>query len=219
MNDVRDKISVLLVDDHAVVRAGYKTFLQLADLVGQVHEADDGKSACQAYQTYRPDVVILDLSMPGIGGLETIRRLLAYDALCKILVFSMHNEAVFINRALQAGAKGYIDKSSAPETLVNALYRVAQGELFMADSLADTLPDHADEDTDTLRLNLLSPREFEVFCLLASGLTSKDAAEKLFLSNKTICNHATSIKEKLAVKSVAELTLMAARLGLITTQL
>ena len=101
------KISVLLVDDHAVVRAGYKTYLSLADKIGQVYEADRGETACQMYNQQQPDIVVLDLSMSGIGGFETIRRLLNRDPHCKILVFSIHNELVYVTRALAAGAKGY----------------------------------------------------------------------------------------------------------------
>ena len=116
-----DNISVLLVDDHAVVRTGYKTYLALSDKIKKIYETDRGENAIQIYLEFKPDIVVMDLSMPGIGGFETIRRLINRDPLCKILAFSMHDELIFVTRALQAGAKGYIPKNSAPETLITAV--------------------------------------------------------------------------------------------------
>ena len=105
------KISVLLVDDHAVVRTGYKTFLSLSDRIGEIYEADRGELACQLYDREKPDVVVMDLSMPGFGGFESIRRLISRHQQCKILVFSIHNELIYVTRAIKAGAKGYVVKS------------------------------------------------------------------------------------------------------------
>ncbi len=209
-----DRINVLLVDDHAVVRTGYKTYLMLSDNIGEVYEADCGELGCQIYRQYLPDVVVLDLSMPGFGGLETIRRLLHRHPQCNILVFSMHDEPAFISRALNAGAKGYIDKSSSPEILVSALACVAKGHQFLPENLAKKRAQEKVFDGD--KIQQLSAREFDIFCLLANGLLPKEIAEKLCLSQKTISNHGTSIKEKLSVKSVAEMTLLAARQGLIS---
>ncbi|WP_305908866.1 response regulator transcription factor [Methylomarinum sp. Ch1-1] len=210
------KYSVLLVDDHAVVRAGYKTYLSLSDKIGDIYEADRGETACQLYHQQATDVVVLDLSMPGIGGLECIRRLLSRDSKCKILVFSIHDEAIYATRAIKAGAKGYITKNSIPETLITAVCAVAQGQTYidleLAQKLAVSMVTGEDEEQ---KVSKLSPREFDIFCLLAHGLTSRDIAEKLHLSYKTVCNHATNIKEKLEVKNIAELTLLANRQGLI----
>lgn len=210
------KINVLLVDDHAVVRTGYKTYLSLAENIGQIYEADRGETACQLYNQYQPDIIVLDLSMPGIGGFETIRRLMSRDPRTRILVFSIHNELVYVSRAIKAGAKGYITKNSAPETLVAAVYKIAQGGTFvdpeLAQQLAITMTSGQD---DSGKIKLLSPREFDVFCLLANGYTTHKAAEKLCLSYKTVCNHGTAIKEKLGIETIAELTLLATREGLI----
>lgn len=210
------RISVLLVDDHAVVRAGYKTYLSLSDRIGDVYEADRGESAIQLYAKYLPDVVVMDLSMPGFGGLESIRRLLAHFQHCKILVFSVHNELVYVTRAIKAGAKGYIVKSNAPETLVTAVYTVSEGGTYVDPGLAQQLAVNVViEQDESNKLKLLSPREFDIFCLLANGLTTREVAEKLCLNHKTVCNQTTSIKEKLNARTLAELTLIASRQGII----
>lgn len=210
------KINVLLVDDHAVVRTGYKAYLSLAEDIGDIYEADRGEIACQLYTQLQPDIVVLDLSMPGIGGFESIRRLIHRDMHCKILVFSIHNELVYVTRALKAGAKGYITKSCAPDILIAAVSKIAQGGTYVDPELVQQLavamstsPDEAE------RIKRLSPREFDVFCLLANGYTMRKIADKLCLSYKTVCNHGTAIKEKLAVETLAELTLLATRQGLI----
>lgn len=210
------KISVLLVDDHAVVRAGYKTYLALSNQIGQIYEADRGETACQLYIQHLPDLVVMDLSMPGIGGFETIRRLLVRDPSCKILVFSIHNELVYVSRAIKAGAKGYITKNSIPETLVTAACKISQGGTYVEPELAQQLAVSLAMDQDeSERIKQLSPREFDVFCLLANGYTVRKAAEKLCLSYKTVCNHGTAIKEKMGVETLTELTLLASRQGLI----
>lgn len=126
------KISVLLVDDHAVVRTGYKTYLSLSEKVGDIYEADCGEAACQQYKHFQIDIVVLDMSMPGIGGFETIRRLISLDSLCKILVFSIHDELVYVARAIKAGAKGYIIKNSVPDVLTSAVCTINSGGTFVA---------------------------------------------------------------------------------------
>jgi len=214
-----NKIAVLLVDDHSVVRTGYKVYLSLSDNIGLIYEADRGETACQLYNLHKPDIVILDLSMPGIGGFETIRRIIGRDANANILVFSIHNEAIYATRALQAGAKGYITKSSAPDVLMLAVNKIAQGMTFIDPELAQELAFSMAAGLDeSEKLKALSPREFDVFCLLANGYTNHTVAEKLCLSYKTVCNYGTAIKEKLGVKTLAELTLLEIRQGLIGEQ-
>lgn len=211
-----DKLSVLLVDDHAVVRTGFKALLSSAKEISNVYEADKGETACQLYNLYNPDVVVLDLSMPGIGGLETIRRLISRDINTKILVFSIHNELVYVTRALKAGAKGYITKSSFPETLLTAVSKIGRGETYVEPDIAQQLAVNISTGpADTDNIGTLSPREFDVFCLLANGFTTHKAAKKLRLNYKTVCNHGTAIKEKLGIASIAEMTLIATRQGLI----
>ena len=211
------KISVLLVEDHAVVRTGYKTYLSLSERIGQIYECDRGDTACQIYSKFLPDIVVMDLSMPGLGGLESIRRLLNQHSKCKILVFSIHHELAYVSRAIRAGAKGYITKDSEPELLISAVCKIADGgsyiELEIAQKLAVNMA--CDLDDEAAKVKSLSPREFDIFCLLANGLSCKEAAEKLCLSHKTVSNYSTTIKEKLEVKTLPELTLLASRQGFI----
>jgi DNA-binding NarL/FixJ family response regulator len=215
---VSRKINVLLVDDHAVVRAGYKTYLSLSERIGEIYEADRGESACQIYDKQQPDVVVMDLSMPGLGGLESIRRLLSRHQNCKILVFSIHNELVYVTRAIKAGARGYITKSNTPETLIAAVCTIAEGGTFVDPDLAQLLAVNMAKGQDEVaKVKMLSPREFDIFCLLANGLSTREAAEQLCLSYKTVCNHSTAIKEKLGVKTMSELTLLASRHGILKT--
>jgi len=216
---VTNKINVLLVDDHAVVRTGYKTYLSLSEKIGQIYEADRGEIACQLYTQHQPDIVVLDLSMPGIGGFESIRRLISRNPHCKILVFSIYNELIYVTRAIKAGAKGYITKNSVPETLVAAVCKIARGGTYIEAELAQKLAvSMASDQDESGKIKLLSPREFDVFCLLANGYTARKAAEKLCLSYKTVCNHGTAIKDKMGVETLAELTLLANRQGLIHSQ-
>ena len=199
---VDQKIDVLLVDDHSVVRAGYKAYLSLSEEIGSVYEAERGEAACQLYVRHKPDVVIMDLSMPGIGGLESIRRLTRRDPECRILVFSIHNDVIYVTRALNAGARGYIAKNSQPEALIAAVRQVAGGHTFIDPQIAQHLAGHLAANRKMEKsdpLEILSSREFDVFCLLAQGMTTREAAEKLRLSYKTVCNHATAVRDKLGV--------------------
>jgi len=215
---VSRKINVLLVDDHAVVRTGYKTYLSLSEEIGEIYEADRGEMACQIYREYQPDVVVLDMSMPGIGGFETLRRLLIKDDKCKVLFFSIHDELVYVARAIKAGAMGYLVKNSTPDVLIRAVCTIAKGDTYVEPELAQKLAmSYAQGGDEKHLIAQLSPREFDVFCLLAQGSTTREAAEKLCLSYKTVCNHSTAIKEKLALKTFAEMTLLASRQGVINS--
>jgi two-component system invasion response regulator UvrY len=202
-------IRVLLVDDHAVVRAGFRLLLASVDAIEVVAEASRCEEACRLYEECRPDVVVMDLSMPGIGGLEGIRRIVGRDPAAKILVFSIHDEKVYVERALAAGAKGYITKNSAPEMLITAVQAIAGGEEYIdaglkaADAFRTGQPDYQ------ALLATLSPKEFDVFRLLAKGLTTHEAADELCLGVKTVANYSTQIKAKLKVNTAAELARLA----------
>lgn len=208
------KTSILLVDDHIVVRAGFKMLLATCDTIDVIGEAERGEQAIQLYQTLQPDVVVMDLSMPGIGGLESIRRLLQRDHEALILVFSVHHEQVYVSRALAAGAKGYISKNSAPGILIEAISAIIQGDIYIEQGLlkqefaADGQCDYRSQIAE------LSPREFDIFSLLAKGATVQDVADQLCLGQKTVANYATQIKKKLQVKTSAELARLALNLGL-----
>lgn len=208
------RVRVLLVDDHAVVRAGYRLLLQSAPEIEVVAEAESGEAGCRLFAELAPDVVIMDLTLPGIGGLEAIRRIVQRDAKAKVLVFSMHEDTLFVEQALAAGARGYVTKSSAPHVLVAAVKQVAAGEQALAGNVAERLKFARGRGGDS-PLKELSTREFEIFCLLAEGLGSAEIAKRLSLSHKTVANYGTQLKNKLNVTTVAELTRLAIRHGVI----
>ena len=214
MTDDNSSIKVLLVDDHAVVREGYKNLLENYPDIEVVAEAPSGEIACKLYVDFNPDVVIMDLSMPGMGGLEAIRRISARDPEAKILVFSMHEDTVFVEQALQAGARGYISKSSAASDLIEALQEIASGKDHLDPDIAQKLAIQKTRGSNTPFANL-STREFEIFCLLAEGANVAAIAERLSLSYKTVANYSTQIKNKLEVKTAAELARLAIRHGLV----
>lgn len=209
-----NKIRVLLVDDHAVVRAGYRMLLKNSEDIITVAEADSGEKACKAFIEMQPDVVVMDLSMPGIGGLEAIRRITARDPDARILVFSMHEDTVFVEQALQAGARGYITKSSAPETLVSAIKELAAGKSHIDSEIVQKLAFQKSRGGES-PFAQLSTREFEIFCLLAEGRNTSEIAKQLSLSYKTVANYSTQIKTKLNVSTMADLARLAIRHNII----
>ncbi len=209
-------IKIILVDDHAIVRKGFQMLLATESSINVIAEAERGEQACQLYSELKPDVVVLDLSMPGIGGLETIRRICHRDSNAKILVFSVHDESVYIDRAISAGAKGYISKNAHPDSLIAAIQTVAAGELYIEQGLIKPqiprLP--TGEDYKAI-VESLSAREFDVFLLLAKGYTAHKIADELCLGYKTVANYGTQVKSKLKVSTVAELVHIAILLGMI----
>jgi len=209
----KNKIKVILVDDHAVVRAGFRMLLSAEADIEVIAEAERGEQACQLYLEQQPDVLVLDLSMPGIGGLETIRRICNRDSSAKILVFSVHDEMVYVDRAINAGAKGYITKNSAPEILVTAIQKIAAGEIYIEQGLNRNMPSRNSAADYQSIVDTLSPREFDVFLLLAKGLTAHKIADELCLGYKTVANYGTQIRNKFKVSSVAELAHIAMVLG------
>ena len=208
-------IRVLLVDDHAVVRAGFKTLLENQGDIDVVAEAKNGESACRQFAECDPDIVIMDLSLPGIGGLEAIRRIVARQSAARVLVFSMHEDTAFVEKALQAGARGYIGKSSAPVVMVEAVRQIAGGNVYIDADIAQRLAFKKTKG-DKLPFDALTTREFEIFCLLAEGSSVNDIAERLSLSYKTVANYSTQIKSKLEVGTPAELARLAIRHGLVS---
>jgi DNA-binding NarL/FixJ family response regulator len=212
-----NKIKVLLVDDHEVVRAGFRILLSSQPFIGQISDLDRGELVTQEYERFKPDVVVMDLSMPGIGGLETIRRLQKLDSAAVILVYSIHDEAIYVERALEAGAMGYVSKNSAAEVLAEAVKSVAEGKRYIEDSLLPEVDDVRHDNIENYRkvLDLLSPREFDVFCRLAKGMTAHEVAADMHLGYKTIANYNTQIKSKLRVNTAADLANIAVVLGII----
>lgn len=209
-----NKITVLLVDDHDLVRAGFKRLLEDGDKFTVVAEAGSGEQAVQDYIKIQPDVVVMDISMPGIGGIGAIERIVARYPEARILVLSVHEDGVFTTRALQAGAKGFIPKRSAPEEMIKAVEQVAQGKMFIDSAIAQKIAMQKLTGEDNI-IDLLSQREFEIFRLLAEGKTVNDIAKILSLSPKTVGTHHTNIKQKLDVSNSAELARLAIRSGIL----
>ena len=193
---MNSKIKVLLVDDHAVVRAGFKLWLATSSDIEVIAEAASGEQAIQLYQSCQPDIIVLDLSMPGIGGLETIKRLVQRDEKVKILVFSVHDEQVYITRALKAGAKGYMTKNSAPEILPEAIESIHNGQRYVEHGLLKKSRGEISEHDFQSIIQTFSAREFDIFRLLAKGLTAHKIADELCLGYKTVANYVTQIKKK-----------------------
>jgi DNA-binding NarL/FixJ family response regulator len=211
---MNDKIKVMLVDDHAVVRAGYQMLLKNSPEIEVVAEADSGEEAYRLHAIHHPDVTVMDLSLPGMGGIEAIKRIHARDNKAKILVFSMHEEVIFVEQALQAGASGYITKSTDPQLLVEAIKKLARGEKYIDAELAQRLAYEKSRGQDS-PLSDFSTREFEIFCMLAEGLNTSEIAKRLSLSYKTVANYSTQIKSKLGVATVADVARIAIRYNII----
>ena len=208
-------ISVLLVDDHAVVRTGFRLLLQSLAEISVIAEAESGEAACQRFFELEPDVVVLDLAMPGMGGLEALRRIRARHPEARVLALSAHDDPMHARRALREGAMGFLSKRSAPEALVEAVTAVAAGRRYIDMSLAQKLALAEIEGTAKPPIEQLSEREFEVFIRLAQGATVQKIAEDLKLSASTVGTHLYNIKQKLQVGNQSELTLVAIRNGLI----
>jgi two-component system, NarL family, invasion response regulator UvrY len=208
------QINVMLVDDHAVVRMGFKMLLETASDIKVIAEAENGEAAIKSYMEHKPDVVVMDITMPGIGGMEAIERILAKESNAKILVLSAHEDSVHPKRVLNAGAMGYLTKRSAAEELIKAIRTVAGGKKYIEASVAQQMAIQQLSGEQN-PVDVLSEREFEVFMSLAKGKTTNEIAETLFLSPRTVGTHLYNIKQKLNANNSAEIALIAMRSGLI----
>jgi len=206
-------IRVLLTDDHEVVRAGHARLLESTPDIDVIAAVGSGEEACSEYFNRRPDVLVMDLNMPGIGGLEASRRILARDPKACILVFSVHENETMLERALDVGIKGYISKRSASRVMIEAVRQVAAGDVYIGQELISHLVDRR-TTTEGGQLKELTPREFEVFRLLADSKSVNEIASILNISPKTVGHHMTHIKEKLGISNIAGLTHLAIRLGI-----
>lgn len=207
-------IRVMLVDDHAVVRTGFRLLLQSVQEMSVVGEAESGEAALTRYPDLTPDVLVMDLAMPGMGGLEALKRIRSRHPQARVLALSAHDDPVHARRALQEGALGFLSKRSAPEALIEAVTTVASGRRYLDAGLAQKLA-LADIQGGS-PIERLSEREFEVFIRLAQGATVQKIADDLKLSSSTVGTHLYNIKQKLDVVNQSELTLIAIRHGLIT---
>jgi len=207
-------IRILLVDDHAVVREGYRRLLERDPFIEVVAEANSGAEACRLATELAPTIVVMDIALPGGSGIEAMRRMLAQQPKLRVLIFSMHGESIFVSRAVQGGAFGYITKASAPEILVKAVNAIARGERYFSADVSGQVAGGVNKGPG--HLESLTSREFEVLRQLALGESVKAIGEKLGLSEKTVANHQSAIREKLGVKNSAQLARIAAEFGLTT---
>jgi len=207
-------VKVVLVDDHTVVRSGLRRLLESHKSIEIVAEADTGESAYQVYGEKLPDVMLMDISMPGMGGLEAAKRILQRYPQAKIVIFSMHEAVSFAAQALKTGVKGYVTKTGVAEDLVQAVLDVSKGRTFLSQDVAQkvALQTLIGESNP---LQQLTSREFEVFRLLAEGKRVEEVADMLKISQKTVANYYTLIKQKLSVNSPVEMVRLAMKHGLI----
>ncbi|ACK51205.1 two component transcriptional regulator, LuxR family [Methylocella silvestris BL2] len=206
--------TILLVDDHAIVREGYRALLQQQPRLKVVAEAGDGAEAYRLFKQVKPDLVIMDLTMPGLGGVEAVKRIRQWDPAARILVFTMHQNAAFAVQAIRAGAKGYVTKSSPPEALIRGAFDVLQGRIALSADIDHELALSRVTETPTAT-DVLTPREFEILRLLLAEKSTEAIAAILGLSPKTVANTRYLIKAKLGVASDIELVLVALRQGIL----
>jgi len=211
----RKPITVLLVDDHAVVREGYRRLLERDDALWVVGEAADAADAIRHDAELQPDVIVLDIALPGVSGIECLRRIIAHRPDACVLMFSMYQDGIYASRAINAGARGYLSKASAPDLLVEAVRTVAGGERYLSPDVERAMTRQSPAGQ---LAGALSARELEVLRLLAQGYGVDQIGERLGLSRKTAANHQTSIKQKLGATSALQLILVAQQLGLSSDQ-
>ncbi|MGA7811237.1 response regulator transcription factor [Bradyrhizobium sp.] len=210
------RTSIMLVDDHAVVREGYRSLLQKQSQLQVVAEAGDGAEAYRLFKQVKPDLVIMDLTMPGLGGIEAIRRIRQWDGGARMLVFTMHQSAAYAVQAIKAGARGYVTKSSPPEALIAAVFEVLKGRIALSADMDHELAQSRIASRPSA-VDVLTPREFEILRMLLAEQTTDEIAATLHLSPKTVANTRHLIKSKLGVGSDIELALTALRQGLLVT--
>jgi two-component system response regulator NreC len=225
------KIRLLLVDDHEIIRVGLKTFLQTQPDFEVIAEAGNGEEAVDRAMEFHPDVILMDITMPGIDGMEATRRLRVLCPECLVLALTVHDDKQYLMQMLAAGASGYITKQAAADELVEAIHTIASGNVFLQPALARWLledyqrltretmsaPSGSSEATDgnAIRLEVLSLRERQVLEMIAQGITNQEIGKRLALSHKTIARHRERIMKKLNMHSRTELVKFAIRTGLV----
>jgi len=214
MNTMSQTIRVQVVDDHVVVRFGLKCILESHSDIEVVVESNCGEYAVDDYIEHQPDIVIMDLAMPGKGGFDACRRILARDAKARILILSFHTHELIASYALKAGAMGYISKDSPSTRLIHAIREIFAGKTFIEPAIAQKL---AAGYAKGAHLQDLTPREFEILLFITEGLSTMNIASRLSLSPKTVGNHHYHIMKKLHVTTKAELIRFAIQTGLVNT--
>jgi DNA-binding NarL/FixJ family response regulator len=213
MNTATARITVLLVDDHAVVREGYRRLLEKRGDIAVIGEAANAAEAYDQFCSLSPQIVVMDIALPGVSGIEAMRRMLTRAPDTRVLIFSMYEDAIFANRALQAGACGYVTKASAPKVIVDGVHAVSRGKKYISADIAQELALRS-VVADKAATDSLSAREFEVLRLLVKGHAVRDIAQLMGVTPKTVANHQSAIKQKLGADSPVQLLRIAGSLGL-----
>lgn len=208
------KIRIVLADDHPVVRAGLSRVLAEQDNITIVGEANSGEHAYQTSSSLKFDVLVMNITISSIGGLEALRRILARDSEAKVLMFSMDENITFATQALTLGAVGYIAMSEEHENLVNAVTSVAKGENFLSTAMAQRIAIQSTSGNENI-VQRLTSREFEIFRLIVEGKAVEGIAKRLSISRKTVANYQTMLKHKLGVSQPVELVRLAMKYGVI----
>ncbi|MDQ6988310.1 MAG: response regulator [Mariprofundaceae bacterium] len=207
-------ITVLLCDDHAMVRLGFRQLLETVPDIEVLFEAESGEEAYQIYRKTPTNIIIMDISMPGMGGLAAARHILEYDHNAKIIMLTMHDSHTFISRALKLGIKGYLTKRGEPDELVKAVRQVDRGRCYIEPSLAHDMA-IANITGSQDPIDILSPREFEVFSALSDGVSVNDNSSIIHLSTKKVGVHRTKVMKKLHIDNLSDMTRLAIRHGVI----
>ena len=210
MTQHKERVSVLLVDDHAVVREGYRRLLERHGDIAVIGEAGDAATAHGLFIRLEPRIVVMDITLPGTSGLEALRRMLLHNADARVLIFSMHEDTIFVKRALQTGAYGYVTKASAPNVLVEAVLAIARGKKYVSPDVAQSVA----LGEGIAYSHGLTQREFDVLRLIIQGRTLPEIAEALGLNSKTVANHQSALRQKLGAETTIELLRKANELGL-----
>jgi DNA-binding NarL/FixJ family response regulator len=209
------KIRVLLVDDHAVVRQGYRRLIESQDEIEVVGEAGDASSGYLSYKNLMPDVAVIDISMPGRGGIDLAQQLRRYDPAARILMFTMHANASYAEQAFRAGAQGYVTKSSPPDDLIGAIKTVYSGRPALCAEINSAIAANR-LFREGSALDSLSPREFEILRMILDEKTTEEISDAFSLSPKTVANYHYAIKSKLGVRTDIELVYFCLKQGLTT---
>ena len=212
------KISVLIADDHAILRSGLKLLVNAQADMEVVGEASNGKQAVELARAARPDVALLDLTMPGGGGMEALQKLLAQMDRIRIVVLTMHDDAAYLRSVLAAGASGYVLKRSVDAELLSAIRAVHRGGVFIDPSLADYLVRDVVGGSSRKRAQLLSDRETQVLVLVARGYSSQEIADQIFVSVKTVETYRARLASKLGFRSRSDVVRYALQMGLLTPE-
>ncbi len=208
-------MKVLIADDHMVVREGLKQILKNLCSQYEIEEAKDGNEALHKIKTDDFDFVILDISMPGLTGLDILKILKTSNEKVNVLILSFHPQEQYAIRALRMGASGYLSKDSAPEELANAIKKISAGEKYISSDIIGKLVNRMNEPDDIALHDSLSEREFQILCFLAKGSSIIEIGKQLFISEKTVSTYRTRLLEKMGMKSNTELALYAYKNNLI----